>query len=108
MSAPCHTKCRSAQPTICAAGRSSNVSITVIGVLPVVAAALEQFADFAELFGRRALGRERLHDELRRGSAEGPVEEIAHELTLRLILGELRVIDVRAIGLVAADQTLLG
>ena len=41
-------------------------------------------------------------------SPERTVEEIADQLALRLVLGQPRLINMRAIGLVAADEPLVG
>src|SRR5829696_6586641 len=94
---PCQMKCSSAQPTAWTAGSFSKVSIPLITHLPAVAA-VDQVPDLRQLLRRGAPGRQRLHDQLRCRSAEGTVHEIAHELPLRLLLAEPRVIDVRPIG----------
>ena len=72
---------RSPEPTGC----RSISSIAVISVLP---ACFDQSANLAELLGGRPLGVERLHHQLRRGSAEGAFEQVAHQLALRLLLAE--------------------
>src|SRR5687768_3032253 len=84
-------------------GSRSIVSIAVIASLPAVAA-VNQFANLGQFFGRRAFGGKRLHHQLRRGSAERPVHQIADELTLRLLLRQPRMVDVGPVGLVAADE----
>ena len=45
--------------------------------------------------------------ELGRRPAERAIEQVAHELPLRLLLGQPRLIDVRAVGVVAPHQPLL-
>src|SRR5829696_5255463 len=107
MTAPCHTNCSSAQPTACAAGCRSSVSIAgIVGIvsmanLLLVPGAVDQGADVFQFFGGRALRRERLHHELSRGPAEGSIEEIADQLPLRRLFAEPRAVDVRTVPLVA-------
>src|SRR5215218_8251362 len=84
--------------------------VNMVGManLLLVLRAVNGLADISQLFGGRALRRERLHDELARGPAEGALEQVADELPLRRFFAETRTIDVRTVALVALDQTLLG
>src|SRR3972149_12146756 len=107
MSAPCHAKCSSAQPTACATGWCRR-SLAIIFASRGLPARLEQLADFGELVGRGAPGRQGLHDELRGGAAEGAIEQIANELALGLLLAQPCLVDVRPVGLVATDEPFLG
>src|SRR4051812_36189879 len=107
MTAPCHTNCRSAHPTACAAGCCSHDSIAGMVLLSPALRLVNRVTDVAELLGRRALRRERLEHELHRRSAERPIHQIAYELTLRLLLAEPRAVDVRAVALVTLDEPLL-
>src|SRR5579872_2100897 len=117
---PCQTNCRSAHATARAAGcrkRAADVSLAIVTSVVSMCAtpgllfalhAIEDVSDLAELVGRRALGGERLHDELPRRAAECAIEQVADELALRLVFAERRPIDVRPFALVAFDQALLG
>src|SRR5205823_8450374 len=105
MMVPCQTKCSSAHPTACAAGWWSNASIPVMVGLLLLTGAVDGASDFTQLVGRRVARGERLHDELGRGPAERAIHEIADELTLRLLLAQPRTIDVRAVPLVAFDES---
>src|SRR4051812_36942606 len=111
MIAPCQTKCRSAHPTTWAAGCVSTASIALVMLaigltmaLSAVAAVFQELADFDQFLGGGALRRERLQHQLRGGAAKRAVDQIADELLLRLLLRELWLVDVRAIGLVASDE----
>src|SRR5678816_2797409 len=108
--APCHTNCSSAQAVACAAGWLSTFSIAFSVItpdLPVDASAVNGLPNVAQFFRRGALGGERLHDELARRSSERPIEQVAHELTLRGLFAQPGAIDVGAIALVAIDEPLL-
>src|SRR5437867_11893073 len=100
MAAPCHTNCSSAQLSACAAGCRSSVSIAVVVTtvgLPLLSGGVDRLPDVEQLFGCGATGRERLHDELRGVSAKRPLEQVAHELPLRLLFAQPCAIDVRAV-----------
>src|SRR5213075_572268 len=66
-----------------------------------------QLADLVELLGCRPVRSERLQHELRRRSVEEAIQKVGDELALGLILGERRLIHVRARRLVAAHEPLL-
>src|SRR5689334_3672646 len=100
MSAPCQMKCRSAQPIACASGWCSSGSIAVIALLLLGAGAVQDLPDFTEFVGRRPLGGQRLQHQLRRRPAEGAFDQVADQLTLRLLLAQAGAVDVRAIALV--------
>src|SRR5262245_37078396 len=106
--APCQTNCSSAQPTACAAGWRSHISIAGIVRLLLRACRVDGVPDVTQLLRRGALRRERLHHQLHRRAAERAVDEIADELPLGLFLAEPRSVDMGPIAIVALDQPLLG
>src|SRR4051794_1147384 len=87
---------------------SQFTSIRIAGGVASVAPRFDQPADLREFLRGRPLGRERLEDELRRGSAEGTVDQVADQLTLGLLLGQLRLVDMGSIADIAADKPLVG
>src|SRR6516164_11192368 len=85
---PCHRNCSSAHATACAAGCRKNapdVSIALVSSvvtmcatagLPFAFYAVNDFPDFPQLVGGRALRRERLHHQLPGRPAERAIEQI--------------------------------
>ncbi len=69
--------------------------------------AFDHAANLGELVRRCTLAGEGLKHELRGRAAERAIHQVADELTLGLLLAETRMIDVRTVALVAADEPLL-
>src|SRR5690242_19233192 len=107
-SAPCQRKWSNAQPIAWAAGSPRRRSIPLISNLPCILAAIDQPSNLAKLFLGRATRRQDLHDELGGRSAKCTIEQVADELTLRLLFSQARLIDVGTFALVAADEPLFG
>src|SRR6476469_9522342 len=121
--APCQTNCSSAHPMACAIGWRMKSSIVVIvlllrfvgaapgrvgslvrmkiGMTSSLPAPLEQPPDLTQLLRRRSPGRESLHHELGRGTAESAIQEVADQLALRLPFGHPCLIDMGAVGVVS-------
>src|SRR4030095_7189375 len=96
INAPCQTNCSKAHAMACAAAFWSKTSAAFIvpsrsTISLLGRAAVEQPPTLAPLFVRRTFRRQRLHDELRGGPPERPIDQIANELPLRLLLGEPRM-----------------
>src|SRR5687767_12508664 len=67
--------------------KSSTVLLLVIG---------QEASNLAQFLARRRLGLERLDDELRRRPSERAIDKIAHQMLLRLFLGNRGAVQVCA------------
>src|SRR5262245_42572293 len=113
--APCQRKCNSVQPSVAtSAARVGNSNpfiaylrssrspsngspLSLLLVLPVLQS-IQERANLVQLLRLHALGAsERLQHQLRTRTVEGAIDQLARELTLRLLTARGRAINVRAL-----------
>src|SRR5712691_1502292 len=104
MTAPCQTN--SSRPHR-AGGRSSARRLCRASSLAFSFELVQEPSNPIELLGRRSPRRKGLHDQSPGRAAEGSVDEIPHELPLRLFLSRSRLVDVGTLRLVPRDESFL-
>ncbi len=69
---------------------------------------VQHAADFVQFFARSRLCRQGAHHQASGRTAEGPFQQVARDLPLRLLFRDAGLVDVRSEALAADEQTLFG